>query len=404
MVDARIQIRGYIDMLRYTPLCLLFLFCLGSVSAQELRNKNEATITNPRQLSSQSDDQQRQFVLYRIHGLVEKTLAVQDTRFKTIGVARLADLLWQYDESYARQLFEKALSFTDAKGDPKDSKLLFSLRRNLIVLIAKRDHDWAKHLIESVSSDESLNPSPDGRSEINIEIASSLLEDDPHSAVEFAARGLQRSVTPSFIWFLKKLRQTNEAAANQLFLQALNRLTLQPVADVNEFALLGTYIFTSPKINNSDPTSLMITRVGDVGIVDITADQPGISPSLVRAYLETAIQVLSRPISDPHQQQVSYVLGKLLLPKAIKYAPDLISLIGATTSALASNVPQNLMQESAYVNINRVTLDSPEEKMSKAEKLPGAESRDRAYLDVAYNAWLKHDFKSARAATAKVTD
>lgn len=391
-------------MLRYISLGLLFLFCVGSDSAQELRNRNERVVTDANQPASQPDDQRRQFVLYRVHGLAEKMLALQDVRAKTIGVARLADLLWQHDEPHARQLLEKALSFTEGKSEPKDSKLLFYLRRDLIVLIAKRDRNWAKRLTESAVSDESLNQSLDRRNEINTEIASSLVNDDPHAAAEFAARGLQTSVTPSLIWFLKRLRQANEATANQLFLQALNRFTLQPVVDINEFALLGAYIFTSPKINNSDPTSLMITRVGDVGIIDITSDQASISPGLVRAYLETAVQILSRPISDPHQQQVSYVLSKLLLPKAIKYAPDLISLIGSTMSSLAPNMPQNLTQESAYVNINRATLDSPEEKIREAEKIPGAESRDIAYLDVAYNSWLKHDFKMARAATAKITD
>jgi TonB family protein len=390
-------------MSRYTLLILLLLFCSSRNFAQELRNKNEIATPEAKQ-DSQSDDQQRQAVLYRVRGLAEKTLALQDIRFKTIGIARIADLLWQYDEPYARQLFEKALSFTEAKGEIKAPKSLFYLRRNLIVMIATRDRSWAKHLVENAASDESLNLSLEEQSELNIEIASGLLEDDPRTAAEFAARGLQRSVTPSFIWFLKKLRQRDEAAANQLFLQALHRFALQPVVDVNEFALLGTYLFTSPKINDSDPTSLMITRVGDVGIVDITGDQPGISPSLVHAYLETAVQILSRPISDPRQQQVCYVLGKLLLPKATKYAPDLISLIGTAMSSLASNVPQNLTQESAYLNINRVTLDSSEEKMSKAEKIPGAERRDMAYLDAAYSSWLKHDFKTARTATDKITD
>lgn len=390
-------------MSRYTLLILLLFICVNGNFAQELRNRDWATTPEAQQVL-QSDVQQRQVVIYRIHGIVEKTLALQDVRFKTIGVARLADLLWKYDEPYARQLFERALSLTDTKGEIKESELLFDLRRNLIIMIAKRDSSWAKHLVEVAASDESLNLSLEGQAELNIEIASGLLEDNPRTAAEFAARGLQRSVTPSFIWFLKKLRQRNEAAANQLFLQALTRFTLQPVADANEFALLGTYLFTSPRISDGDSTSMMITRVGDVGIVDITADQPGVSPNLVHAYLETAVQILSRPITDPRQQQVGYVLGKLLLPKAAKYAPDLISLIGTAMSALASNVPQNLTQESAYLNINRVTLDSPEEKMSKAEKIPGAESRDMAYLDTAYNSWLKHDFKTARVAADKITD
>lgn len=142
-------------MLRFTPLCLLFLICAGSNSAQELRNRNETTPTDAKQLALQPDEQQRQLVLYRVRSLVEKTMTLQDVRAKTTGIARLADLLWQHDEQYARQLFEKALALTEAKGETKGSTLLSHLRRNLIVLIAKRDKDWAKHLIEHAASGDS---------------------------------------------------------------------------------------------------------------------------------------------------------------------------------------------------------------------------------------------------------
>lgn len=101
---------------------------------------------------------------------------------------------------------------------------------------------------------------------------------------------------------------------------------------------------------------------------------------------------------------MSYVLGYLLLPKAKKYAPDFIGLISAAMSSLTSNVPQNLTQDSAYVNINKASLGSAEDAMREAEKITGAESRDMAYLDVVFNSWLKKDFKTARAATAKITD
>lgn len=391
--------------MRDIPLCLLLLiFCTGSNSAQELRNRNEATPTDVRLLISQPDDQQRQLVLYRVRSLVEKTLALQDVRAKTNGVSRLADLLWQDDEPYARQLFEKALAFTQPKGDAKEANLRSYLQRNLIILIARRDPNWAKHLIESAASGDNTTQSLDEQGDLNVEIASSLVKDNPDTAIEFAERSLQRSVTPALIEFLKELRQTKEATANQLFLQALNRFKQQPLVDINEFTLLGTYIFTSPKANNSDPTSLMITRVGDVGIVDITADQPGISPALVRAYLGTAIKILSRPQSDPYQQKMSYVLGYLLLPKAKKFAPDFIGLISTAMSSLTSNVPQNLTQDSAYVNINKASLSNAEEAMREAEKITESERRDIAYLDVAFNSWLKHDFKTARAATAKITD
>lgn len=392
-------------MLRHTSLCLLLLLIpTGSDSAQELRDRTKTNPIDARLVISQPDDQQRQLVLYRVRSLVEKTLALRDVRAKTHGVSRLADLLWPDDEQYARQLFDKALAFTEAKGEAKEANQLAYLHRNLIVLIAKRDPNWAKRLIENAASADNTDKSLDEQNALNVDIASSLVKDNPDTAIEFAGRSLQRNVTPSLIWFLKELRQTKEAAANQLFLQALNRFRQQAVVDINEFTLLGTYIFTSPKANNGDPNSLIITRVGDVGIIDITADQPGISPALVRAYLDVAVKIMSRPASDSYQQKMSYVLGYLLLPKAKKYAPDFIGLISTAMSSLTSNVPQNLTQDSAYVNINKVSLGSTEDAMREAEKITSTERRDVAYLDVAFNSWLKHDFKLARAATAKITD
>ena len=42
------------------------------------------------------------------------------------------NLLWQDDEPYARQLFEKALAFTEAKAKRKMPNYMHTFHRNLI--------------------------------------------------------------------------------------------------------------------------------------------------------------------------------------------------------------------------------------------------------------------------------
>ncbi len=345
---------------------------------------------------------QKEFVFYRIRSMVEDISSLQSPGVKAGGLSQIADIIWSEDEQYTRELFDKALGLTVVKSDDKNSRVLLNLRQDIIARIAKHDSAWAKLLIDGVLSEEDGKQRAPGKRELNLETAKRLQKENPELAVEFATRSLQGGISSEFVWFLKSLRQQNETAADQLFRQALDQLTQQPFIDASSFAMFGTYIFTSPKLDGSDPTSVMITRVGDVGIVDITADQPGIPPSLVNAYLHTAVTILNQQTPDPEQRKVSYALGYLLLPKARKFAPDLAAPIGAAMTHLSTNVPPAMMQDAAFANINKKTVDSPEQIMSNAEKLPDADSRDVAYLDVASRAWLKKDFATAQVASAKI--
>lgn len=346
---------------------------------------------------------ERESVFYRIRGMVEDISSFQSRAVKADGLSRMADIIWQQDEQYTRSLFDKALVLTDVAGDDKNSKAFSYLRRDIIARIAKHDADWAELLI-----DEALARADEGRGaaerrELNIETAKRLQAEDPKLAAEFASRSLQGGVSPEFVWFLKSLRQRDEASANNLFLGALAQFAQLPAPDPNAFALFGTYIFTSPKIAaGGDPTSVMITRVGDVGVVDITADLPGVPPPLVQAYLQTAVGVLRRPAPDPRQRKMSYALAHLLVPKARKFAPALAAPLGALVADLSAGVPPAMTQEAAFAYINKNSIDTPEQIMSSAERLPDSESRDIAYLDVAFHAWLKKDFATAQAACGKL--
>ncbi len=332
--------------------------------------------------------------IYSVQRLVEKILALKDVRAKAIGAARLANVLWEHDEPYARLLFEKALNTIEQNND-ETLKRFPTLRRNVIAILAKRDSDWAKRLIDAAAG------SNDAKARTNIDTALRLLEENPELAVQFAERSLQGGINPAFLQFLLDFRKTQEAGANQLFVQMLAYVSQQQITDIKELHSLGIYLFTAPDLLDSD--NYAITRVGDILVPNISANRPGISGPTVRAYLQTAVGMLWRAVSDTTQAQRSYAFAYLLLPKSREFAPELTSSIEAVLSTLSTTVPPGLRQESSFKYINAAPLTN-EERLANAENKPDAESRDIAYLDTALQAWRRGDFKIARTAAGRLSD
>jgi TonB family protein len=341
--------------------------------------------------------------LYLARSLADKILSLRDVSAKSIGMARMADLVWSRDEPYARSLFEKALSITGNRenNNSDDPKLLAGLRSRVIVILAGRDAEWAKALIDAAAKTGDSAQDSTMRSAMNLSAAQSLIQADPALAVKFAERGLRESINPAFLYFELSLRKTNKTAADALFLQMLAYLGQEPAASIGSLHMLGIYLFTAPNLLDSDGYG--ITRVGDILVPNIAVQRPEVPSQLIREYLRTAGMVLWRTASDPAQKQPSYALAYLLLPKALSVAPDLAPPIEAAMAAMVSGVPPGIAQESAYKYINAVPANA-NERLDNAEKKPDQESRQVAYLDLANWAWRKGDFKTARIANGRIAN
>src|SRR5262249_15229302 len=148
-------------------------------------------------------------------------------------------------------------------------------------VIARKDPAWAKRLIDAQQNWDAKT-----HNTANINTALSLTEDDPALAVEFAQRGLQDQLNPAYLHFLITLRKSDQARADDMFLQVLSFLGQQQQADIKGLHLMGIYLFTAPNMLDSDNYS--ITRVDDILVPNITVQRNGIPPALVRAYLSTA--------------------------------------------------------------------------------------------------------------------
>lgn len=204
------------------------------------------------------------------------------------------------------------------------------------------------------------------------------------------------------MWFLKSLRQTNPNEADRVFLQILNRYPQQANIDANQFAVLGTYLFTSPHISPQDYQNISLTRVGNIIFPNLTVNLPNTSANLVQSYIKSAVFIINRPTSDARQKQYKYALGYVLLPKAQEFAPNLIGELGGAMAALTSSVPPELSSDEAFNNIKKKPTGSPAQRIEEIEKIADSYTRDRLFLDVAAEAWKQNDFAAARTATEKI--
>jgi TonB family protein len=376
---------------------LLITLALLSVARaqQPVGEQPSANVSN-----APDNNHDAKLAIYQVHRLADKILNLRSVPTKAVEVARLASVLWNYDETHARFLFEKALNLTIANGSDPDQRALSISHRRVIALVARNDAEWAKRLIDAAAKRDLEDERSKNFTRTNIATALDLLDEDSPVAAQFAERSLKGGVHEAFVDFLLDLRKKDEPTANSLFVQALTHLAQQPAVNVLDFNSLGLYLFSSP--DNVDTEHHVFTLIEHMLVPNITADRPNVPRALVRAYLATAADVLWRMTSDAEQRKYSYALCYMLLPKSRIVAPDLTAKFDAVMAALSPEVPAALTRDTAYRYLNQPPTTT-EEKLTKAENKPDQESRDLAYLEIALQAWRKGDFKTARVSQGRIS-
>lgn len=408
-------------MLKQTVL-LICVVLTQQVSAQQVpKSKNNSAQNNSAQkeLIAKSEakremERQRRIKVLRVQDFAQHLAVLRDVKVKAIALVRFADLLWKDDEIYARTLFTKALDACSVETDssatdsPEASNAAYRLkgvRRQVIAQIARRDAALAQRLLEAeTTEDEIAFDQVSARAQRNVETALSLVKENPDKATDFARQSLRSGVSPYMMSLLKELRLKDEAAANRLFIDTLTRLAADPIADANNLLMLGTYIFTSPKVSSADHTAVAYVGIENVMVCDITADRPNIPRELILAFLNVAVQVISRPTDDPKQQQLRYVIGYQLRPKAAMYAPHLVQPIVSAMHALMPVIPPPLAREETYSSIKGIGIKNTEENLRDIEKLKNESMRDEQYLSLVFTLWMQDDFAQARVVYNNVGD
>ena len=337
----------------------------------------------------------------------DRVAAFSDTKLRASTLAVLGNLLWKSDEALARQLFQRSI---DVLTNPAETKLTtrerLSLRRKVLSLAMRSNEALAESLTEALKAND-LNSSPTlAMLSVELDTAYELLSVDPDRAEYFATRSLAQDVPALMPSFLLQYRaQVKSPTADALFLQSIRRLPAQRNFDLSLLPMYGTYVFTSPALDQNDLTSVSLLRVGSssIALADISADRLNVSANLTVAYLQAAVQVLSSKANNSNRPELVYAVAYLLRPKIQKHAPQLLASLEQSLSTLTNQVSPELRNESSYKNFGQ-SRPAFDDELAQIEKLEGAMQRDARYLSLFYEKWIHNDFRRARVLIDRISD
>jgi hypothetical protein len=389
--------------------------------------------------------ERRTTVLVLANSLAEEARSFRDESLRARVLARTADALWEAERERARGLFRRAWEAADAAD--RESLKRFEeqqraaggsggvyssgpseLRAEVLRLAARRDHALGEEFLNKAAEgapDQPLTITPAGQSPVELSssdpeqppaavagrlnLARELLEaGDVERALLFADKALDR-VTTFGIHFLSMLREKNQAAADQRFIQMLARAAADPTTDAVTVSVLSSYAFT--------PFLHLIVRRDGRNHTSQQRDRivaPVLTPELRAAFFRTAAQILLRPIPQPDQDRTLagrpglYFTIARLLPLFDQYAADYSPELRAQLGALTPDAPEQFRNgQSSMLTRGLVPeeslKDEGQEALDNLDRARSGEERDGLYARAAMVAARKGDSR-ARDYVDKIDD
>ncbi|HEX8266010.1 MAG TPA: hypothetical protein VF596_11430 [Pyrinomonadaceae bacterium] len=368
-------------------------------------NRSEPTVNTPKELSSN-----QLVALSLLSSLYEQIKGIENEQFKIRTQTQIADVLWQYDEPRAREIFTKSFNAIDSiKSLPKNiplspgskpdiNRIKDGLRFEMIQIISRHDVKLAETLMKSTKDTESENASnkadnanPNADSMRELQFAMALAKSAPEKSAQIVRNRLRSGYDESLIPILLEIRRKNEVLANQLFTDFLAAASAQQPS-VMKVASLAMYV--TP--NESDAF--------------LGQNQP-ISQTLIKQYLSFAFPALSQWINTQRQaaiddqidqQTVSRdvtILKQIVLPLFEKNSPS-------QAKTLRSQLAQVFeIQNTGEANFSNSEIrDEVQELIDKADATVGTKQRDSLYMRAAMLAKQKGDIETALSIAEKVSD
>ncbi len=312
--------------------------------------------------------------LNHAHALGDRFGKFRDPIVSAEAEGTLASVVCPYDHAYAVSLFERALGqLRDQDPGAGDSgQLTFQFARNAVLRDAAQCD--AKLAAKQVQGGADLAT------------AMGLASTNPDTAAQMAASAasgaLDHRQMSSLFFVLRMVRATSPAAADQIFLQALQTIDAGPTFSPMTFLALGNYLF-GPVTNGQMGDAISYRAVGGVPTIDIKANRSGATGALARPYLETALDLLNRPLApaasgdsmESDTAQTRYAMAYQLVPKAQQFAPELVSAFQSAMATLAANLPDSFLDPWTFSGLgtsleddSAVTNAIASDKMDPARK------------------------------------
>jgi len=408
-------------MVKPLPLLTLFLIASqavlgGQAPRKPASNSAQTSIRPSKVLGSAGDHQARGTEqrhlekLIRVRGFADHIQGFKNLTAGVRGLVGVADALWKEDEHYARKLFatayEGAGSNTTAEaterqssGEEDPSTPDFGwLRREVAAVIARHDPAWARSLtMKEAEVSKSGKP--------YLGMASALVADDPKQATEYIEMGLKAGSDANIYDLLYVLRARDQTTADALFLRSLGALAAQSRVDANQLISVGNYVLLP------DPDVALVV-FGRHVVFNVAGVNPSASPASIRAYLDTAVDILSRQISSSSpgplfDREAAYVGACVLLPSVRQFTSERASELEAAMRGLAPDTSGDLTEAAVRAKINAerpASVNTIEDAQKDLASMGNDGRRDLRCIALSYGFFRKDNFPAAKAIAEEIKD
>jgi hypothetical protein len=239
--------RGNNNLFR-SLLCLLTLCVAQAVFAQNAKEKAEQEEARRQQL------QRKTFAL--VDEIANGALSLKLPENRSWVLAAAADLMWDYDEKRARNIFWDAVNtvnMTNLAGSSEPTKKLspkekeraltayyvvFGLRKELLLKVARRDPQLALDMLRSTHQPEMAIPYPGyylpSERELEQEIAGAAASRDPKIALEIARASLNKGFSFQLFTLLESVNQRDAELGSKFAGEIISKLQTRNIS--NDYA------------------------------------------------------------------------------------------------------------------------------------------------------------------------
>jgi hypothetical protein len=324
---------------------------------------------------------------------------------------RLADAVWDYDQSLAERLLSRGFELTiarlkDSASDSADPQMLFA---QLSSIAAKHDEKLEKKLRERwqeavaavAEKNNELKADPTQLASLLLRQSTNYLKSDQQKSRQLFRQSVAIRVTQDHCFFLLDQRQQAPGLTDTFFSDALDALAQRPLAGANEILMLSSYLF-SP---DGYVTYVVISGYNTANVTGNMSAVPK-NPALARRYLGLLLaKVNANELIPP---AVAHFALKNLLPQYQSVAPELLDDVYAKMATLLPTVSQNDSSLFDYGQKGSHATDSEkvaewEKRIEKADKFDKEDRRDLEYFTILFGYLLPNqDFTRASLIVNKI--
>lgn len=333
--------------------------------------------------------------------------------------ARLADVVWDSDQTLAERLLSRSFELTiallrdspsgDPASKPADPRLLFA---QISAIAAKHDEKFEKKLRERWQAAVALvtekgNESKSDPSEMAyllLRQATNYLKSDEQKARQLFRQSVSLRVLQDHCWFLMDQRQHAPVITDTLFSDILDALSQRTLADANELLMLSSYLF-------SPDGSIGYVIISGYNTANVTANMSAMpkNPALAKRYLGLLlVKVNANELIPP---AVAHFTLKNLLPQYQSLAPELLTDVYAKLATLLPSVSKDDAVAFDYGNKDSGASESErvadwEKRLEKADKIEKKDDwRDWEYFTIIFGYLVPNkDFTRALSVVGKISN